>query len=166
MVFDVTCELVDVIEYINTWEPTCKAPKPGQTARRADRRGNGNGGIRNGLDGCAGALLPGRGERPSASYRPRRGVFRTNPARHFALGSGAHGLSPTTGIFEPLQRLGDMVHARDVVGRVHDLANPAALPHELTAASDGIVFGHRHPGAVKPGGCCVIVARLDEGTNN
>lgn len=83
---------------------------------------------------------------------------RSSPARHFTLGTRAHIVSPVAGVFEPLQRLGENVRAGDAVGRIHDLANPAAAPVVLEAGCDGMVFGHRHPGAAKPGSCCVVVA--------
>jgi predicted deacylase len=87
---------------------------------------------------------------------------RAEPVRTFTLGPGAHALSPAHGVFEPLQALGDMVQAGQTVGRVHDLADIAAPPRDLSAACDGLVFAHRHPGAVKPGGCCVVVAQPDD----
>ncbi len=79
-------------------------------------------------------------------------------ARHFTLAPGAHVLSPSHGVFEPLHALGASVRAGDPVGRIHDLSRPLAPPDGLIAGHDGIVFGHRHPGAVKPGSCCVVVA--------
>lgn len=87
---------------------------------------------------------------------------RAETVRTFTLGPGAHVLSPAHGVFEPLQALGDMVEDGQTVGRVHDLADIAAPPRDLTAACDGLVFAHRHPGAVKPGGCCVVVAQPDD----
>lgn len=89
--------------------------------------------------------------------------LRREPARNFTLGPGAHSLSPKHGIFEPLFALGEYVRVGTVVGRIHDLADMRTLPADLIAACDGIVFGHRHPGAVKPGGCCVVVAQPDPG---
>jgi N-alpha-acetyl-L-2,4-diaminobutyrate deacetylase len=90
---------------------------------------------------------------PGEMAQPRQA-----PARHFTLAPGAHVISPSQGIFEPLHKLGASVRAGDPVGRIHDLSRPLSPPEVLTSARDGIVFGHRHPGAVKPGGCCVVVA--------
>lgn len=87
---------------------------------------------------------------------------RTAPACSLTLGPDAHVLSPSHGAFEPLHELGASVRAGDILGRIHDFADPLSSPRDLTSASDGIVFGHRHPGAVKPGGCCVVVATPDE----
>lgn len=89
----------------------------------------------------------------------RFGQPRTAPANMLVLGNDAHLLSPVHGVFEPLHELGASVRAGDSVGRIHDLADMLAPPRVLTAACDGVVFGHRHPGAVKPGGCCVVVAK-------
>ncbi len=87
---------------------------------------------------------------------------RAEPALYFRLGPGAHVLSPAQGVFEPLHALGDTVRTGDTVGRLHDLADIAAPPRDLIAACDGLVFAHRHPGVVKPGGCCLVVAQHDD----
>lgn len=85
-------------------------------------------------------------------------VPRRSPARHFVLGPEAHVLSSDTGVFEPLQMLGAEVKAGMPVGRIYDLGTPNRSPFELTATCDGLIFGLRHPGAVRPGSCCVVIA--------
>ncbi len=89
---------------------------------------------------------------------PGAAVPRRGPARHLALGSSAHVLSPCQGVFEPLQPLGADVSAGTPVGRIHDLANPGRPPEAISASCEGMIFGHRHPGAVRRGNCCVVVA--------
>lgn len=85
----------------------------------------------------------------------------TEPIHDYILGTGSHVLSPSHGIFEPFHKLGASVRTGDKVGQIHDLSNAMSPPLVLTATCDGIIFAHRHPGAVKPGGCCVVVAEPD-----
>ena len=36
--------------------------------------------------------------------------------------------------------------------------DPARPPETLTYQADGILYGRRQPGRVKPGNCCLVVA--------
>jgi N2-acetyl-L-2,4-diaminobutanoate deacetylase len=64
----------------------------------------------------------------------------------------------TDGIFEPYHPNGQIVHAGDAAGRIHPIWEPAQEPVTLYYQSDGILYGRRHPGRVRPGNCCLVVA--------
>jgi N2-acetyl-L-2,4-diaminobutanoate deacetylase len=64
----------------------------------------------------------------------------------------------TDGIFEPYHPNGQIVHAGDAAGRIHPIWEPAQQPVTLYYRSDGILYGRRHPGRVRPGNCCLVVA--------
>ncbi|WP_417436146.1 succinylglutamate desuccinylase/aspartoacylase family protein [Hoeflea sp.] len=70
----------------------------------------------------------------------------------------AHHLSEDDGVFEPLHTLGTEVRAGQLAGRVHFLSDPRRKPAELIYATDGVLYGLRHPGRVRPGNCCAVVA--------
>ncbi len=76
----------------------------------------------------------------------------------YELGPNAHLLSEDDGVFEPLHTLGAEARAGEPAGRVHFLADPRRAPAELMFQADGIVYGLRHPGRVRPGNCCMVVA--------
>ncbi|MBX9457610.1 MAG: succinylglutamate desuccinylase/aspartoacylase family protein [Rhizobium sp.] len=80
------------------------------------------------------------------------------PSRLYALSSRAHVIAEDDGVFEPIHRLGAEVGAGDLVGRIHFITQPARHPVELYARADGIVYGRRQPGRVRPGNCCLVVA--------
>ena len=79
---------------------------------------------------------------------------------HELSGPHAYVMATQPGIFEPYQNLGDSVHAGQPAGRIHFLSDPARLPEELVHGADGIVYGRRHPGRVRSGNCCVVVASV------
>lgn len=82
-----------------------------------------------------------------------------HPQRLYELpGSDAYVISDDDGVFEPFHRNGEMVRAGQPAGRVHFLANPSRKPAELAYAADGILYGRRQPGRVRPGNCCLVVA--------
>lgn len=82
-----------------------------------------------------------------------------HPQRLYELpGSDAYVISDDDGVFEPFHRNGEMVRAGQPAGRVHFLANPSRKPAELVYAADGILYGRRQPGRVRPGNCCLVVA--------
>lgn len=80
------------------------------------------------------------------------------PEHLYELGPSAHILSEDTGVFEPRYALGDTVRAGDIAGRVHCLSDPRRPPVDLIASVDGILYGLRHPGQVRPGNCCAVIA--------
>lgn len=80
----------------------------------------------------------------------------------YELTPDAHLLCEDGGVFEPFHKLGTEVRAGQPAGRVHFLADPRREPALLTYKADGIVFGTRHPGRVRPGNCCIVVASPSE----
>src|SRR5262245_20510345 len=73
-------------------------------------------------------------------------------------GSRAFVYATTEGIFEPIHPNGQAVHAGEAAGRIHRIWEPAQDPVTLYYQSDGILYGRRHPGRVRPGNCCLVVA--------
>jgi N-alpha-acetyl-L-2,4-diaminobutyrate deacetylase len=73
-------------------------------------------------------------------------------------GPRSYVIATQAGVFEPYQDLGAAVSAGQPAGRIHFLTDPQRTPEELVHGADGIVYGRRHPGRVKPGNCCVVVA--------
>lgn len=61
------------------------------------------------------------------------------------------------GVFEPFHPLGAEVRAGEPAGQIHFLTSPGRAPEPLRYRTDGIVYGRRQPGFVKPGNCCVVV---------
>ncbi|MCR9135133.1 MAG: succinylglutamate desuccinylase/aspartoacylase family protein [Alphaproteobacteria bacterium] len=80
------------------------------------------------------------------------------PEHLHELGPAAHILSEDTGVFEPCHLLGDSLRAGDVAGRVHCLSDPRRPPVDLISSADGVLYGLRHPGQVRPGNCCAVIA--------
>lgn len=72
--------------------------------------------------------------------------------------SGAHVLASDDGVFEPYHPLGTEVRTGQAAGRIHCLTDPRRAPAELVYGIDGILYGKRHPGLVRPGNCCLVVA--------
>jgi N2-acetyl-L-2,4-diaminobutanoate deacetylase len=73
-------------------------------------------------------------------------------------GSRAFVYATTDGIFEPYHPNGQTVHAGEAAGRIHCIWEPAREPVTLYYQCDGILYGRRHPGRVRPGNCCLVVA--------
>ncbi|MBL8907105.1 MAG: succinylglutamate desuccinylase/aspartoacylase family protein [Rhizobiales bacterium] len=67
------------------------------------------------------------------------------------------------GVFEPFHPNGQSVKAGEPAGRIHYTWDPAREPEVLHYQADGIVYGRRQPGRVKPGNCCLVVAAPYEG---
>lgn len=80
----------------------------------------------------------------------------------YELTSTAHVISEDDGVFEPIHKLGTEVKAGQLAGRVHFLSHPGRQPVEMHYRADGIVYGKRQPGRVRPGNCCLVVATLYE----
>jgi predicted deacylase len=62
------------------------------------------------------------------------------------------------GVFEPFHAKGAAVREGEPAGQIHFLEEPSRPPELLRYRRDGVVFGHRQPGRVKPGNCCVVIA--------
>ena len=73
-------------------------------------------------------------------------------------GPQAYVYATADGILERFHPLGTEVSAGQPAGRIvcpWDLSRP---PETLTYGVDGIVYGRRQPGRVRPGNCCLVVA--------
>jgi predicted deacylase len=81
-------------------------------------------------------------------------------AYHTIAGADSYVMAPEAGIFEPYLELGATVETGQPAGRIHFLENPAREPVELRFGASGVVYGKRHPGRVRPGSCCMVVASL------
>ena len=87
---------------------------------------------------------------------------KTNPPVH-DLPANAHVLATDEGVFEPYHANGTTVRAGQPAGRIHFLVDPSRPPVELAYEIDGVLYGRRQPGKVRPGNCCLVVARpLDD----
>ncbi|MDB5552600.1 MAG: succinylglutamate desuccinylase [Rhizobium sp.] len=76
----------------------------------------------------------------------------------YELSATAHVIADEDGVFEPQHRLGTEVSAGELAGRIHFITQPGRTPVDLHYRADGIVYGRRQPGRVRPGNCCVVVA--------
>jgi N-alpha-acetyl-L-2,4-diaminobutyrate deacetylase len=79
-------------------------------------------------------------------------------------GTRAYVYATMDGIFEPFHRHGTEVSAGEPAGRIHCSWDPTRPPETLTYQADGILYGMRQPGRVRPGNCCLIVAAPYGGT--
>ena len=61
-------------------------------------------------------------------------------------------------MFEPFHDLGTQVRRGEPAGRIHSLWDLERAPEILTYGIDGLLYGIRQPGLVKPGACCLVVA--------
>ena len=73
-------------------------------------------------------------------------------------GTAAYVYASADGIFEPFHANGQKVSAGQPAGRIHCTWDPTRPPDLLYYAADGILYGRRQPGRVRPGNCCLIVA--------
>ena len=73
---------------------------------------------------------------------------------------GAEGFVFATadGVFEPFHENGTTVRAGQAAGRIHFLTDPGRSPETLHYRADGMLYGRRQPGRVRPGNCCLVVA--------
>jgi N-alpha-acetyl-L-2,4-diaminobutyrate deacetylase len=62
------------------------------------------------------------------------------------------------GIFEPFHQNGATVHAGEPAGRIHQTWDATRSPEVLRYDADGLLYGRRQPGRVRPGNCCLVVA--------
>ena len=79
-------------------------------------------------------------------------------------GANAYVFASIDGIFEPFHEKGRAVTAGEPAGRIHTPWDPAREPEALAYQADGILYGIRQPGRVKPGNCCLVVAAPYRGT--
>lgn len=79
-------------------------------------------------------------------------------------GSSAFVYATVEGVFEPFHANGTKVSAGQPAGRIHCTWDPARVPETLHYAADGILYGRRQPGRVKPGNCCLVVAAPYKGS--
>jgi predicted deacylase len=91
---------------------------------------------------------------PATAAEPGSGDGRL----HELPGSRAYVFATVDGIFEPFHELGRAVRTGEPAGRIHCTWDPVRAPETLTYAADGILYGRRQPGRVKPGNCCLVVA--------
>ena len=78
-------------------------------------------------------------------------------------GSSAFVYASMDGVFEPFHEHGREVHAGEAAGRIHCTWMPTLEPETVHYHADGILYGRRQPGRVKPGNCCLVVASPYEG---
>lgn len=96
---------------------------------------------------------------PPDGAQPRRGDGRVLELP----GTRAYVFATMDGIFEPFHENGREVHTGEEAGRIHCTWDPSRPPETLTYQADGILYGRRQPGRVKPGNCCLVVAAEYQG---
>jgi N-alpha-acetyl-L-2,4-diaminobutyrate deacetylase len=74
-------------------------------------------------------------------------------------GAAAYVFATVDGMFEPFHALGRRVSAGEPAGRIHCTWDFSRPPETVHYQSDGLLYGRRQPGRVKPGNCCLVVAR-------
>jgi predicted deacylase len=62
------------------------------------------------------------------------------------------------GIFEPFHANGARVRAGEPAGRIHRTWDASHPPDVVRYGADGLLYGRRQPGRVRPGNCCLVVA--------
>lgn len=87
---------------------------------------------------------------------------RTTRPLYAIAGPHSYVMATQAGVFEPYQGLGESVRAGQLAGRIHFLSDPGRRPEDLLHGADGIVYGLRHPGRVRPGNCCAVVASISK----
>ena len=86
--------------------------------------------------------------------------WRQPPApRHVLPGASAYVYAEADGVFEPFHLNGDAVRAGQAAGRVWRPWEAGHDPVTLHYGADGVVYGRRPIGRVRPGNCCAIVAQ-------
>jgi predicted deacylase len=73
-------------------------------------------------------------------------------------GTSAFVYATMDGIFEPFHAKGRDVRAGEPAGRIHCTWDPTRPSETLHYQADGILFGRRQQGRVRPGNCCLVVA--------
>jgi len=67
-------------------------------------------------------------------------------------------ISEHAGLTEPCVDLGQAVHTRQILARVHDIQRTGAPVVEYRARLDGLLVGRHFPGLVQAGDCLAAVA--------
>jgi hypothetical protein len=88
---------------------------------------------------------------PQQSRHPEKQVLELK-------GSSAYVYAPVEGVLESFHPLGSRVRAGEPGGRIHRTWEPAVPPVTIAYNCDGVLFARRHPGRVRPGNCCLVVA--------
>lgn len=101
-----------------------------------------------------GNVLAHLGVLPPGKAEPRRGDGRVLELP----GPRAYVFATTDGIFEPFHENGREVRAGEAAGRIHCTWDPTRPPETLAYQADGVLYGRRQPGRVRPGNCCLVVA--------
>jgi N-alpha-acetyl-L-2,4-diaminobutyrate deacetylase len=91
---------------------------------------------------------------PPDKATPRRGDGRVLELP----GTSAYVYATMDGVFEPFHQNGREVHAGEAAGRIHCTFDPTRPPETLHYQADGILYGRRQSGRVRPGNCCLVVA--------
>jgi N2-acetyl-L-2,4-diaminobutanoate deacetylase len=78
-------------------------------------------------------------------------------------GSDAFVFATMDGIFEPFDANGTEVKKGQPAGRIHCTWDATREPETVHYQADGILYGRRQPGRVRPGNCCLVVAARYEG---
>ena len=78
-------------------------------------------------------------------------------------GSDAFVFATMDGIFEPFHANGTEVEKGRPAGRIHCTWDATRAPETVHYQADGILYGRRQPGRVRPGNCCLVVAARYEG---
>ncbi len=73
-------------------------------------------------------------------------------------GTAAYVYAPSEGVLEIFHALGSKVRVGEPAGRIHRVWEPGHNPETITYGCDGILLARRHPGRVRPGNCCLVVA--------
>jgi len=90
---------------------------------------------------------------------PDRASGKRGDGRLFELpGISAYVFAASDGVFEPFHALGSAVQAGELAGRIHCTWDPERPVEPLVYQADGILYGRRQPGRVRPGNCCLVVA--------
>jgi predicted deacylase len=91
------------------------------------------------------------GGRATITAREETPLYQLPGSRAFVYATG-------DGIFEPFHPNGREVRAGEPAGRIHTTWEPSREPDVLHYSADGILYGRRQPGRVRPGNCCLVVA--------
>ena len=78
-------------------------------------------------------------------------------------GAGSYVYATMDGIFESFDPLGAEVTKGDPCGRIHCTWDATRPPETLYYGADGVLYGRRQPGRVRPGNCVLTVATPYEG---
>jgi predicted deacylase len=73
-------------------------------------------------------------------------------------GAGSYVYATMDGIFESFDPLGAEVKKGEPCGRIHCTWDATRAPETLYYGADGVLYGRRQPGRVRPGNCVLTVA--------